>query len=223
MPAATAPSAYDRPLPSSLDDRPNPLRLRPPASLFVGWRSCPVILEECDVDWNDGPDLQRLQRAGPALGDDKGPRVDGFEEARRADVPAWESFLLREPTAAPESPNVDRPELVPRRHPLDLEQRFRVLDDTKCPTLIDSLFDKRRGLFRECIGSEFCVKRAALEEKRIDLADESSKEVRWVERAEVGDERVCRFCYVRCQVPKTPPIEKCTRPFLRVLQEDVLC
>ena len=71
VPAATAPSAYDRPLPSSLDDRPNPLRLRPPASLFVGWRSCPVILEECEVDWNGGTDVQRLQRAGPALGDDK--------------------------------------------------------------------------------------------------------------------------------------------------------
>ena len=113
MPAATAPAAYDRSLPSRFDDRPDHLRLRPPPSSLVGRRLGPVILDLCEVDRNSGPDVESLQCAVAALGDDQGPRVDCFEDARGADVPAWESILLREPAAAPESPNVDRPELVP--------------------------------------------------------------------------------------------------------------
>ena len=37
---------------------------------------------------------------------------------------------------------------------------------------------------------------AAPEEKRVDLANESREEVRWVERPEVGDERVRRLGHV---------------------------
>ena len=78
--------------------------------------------------------------------------------------------------AALEGPDVDEPELVPRRHSLDLEQRFRVLDDTKRSTLFDRLLEKRCGFVWERVGPKCCVKRAAPEEKRVDLANELSKD-----------------------------------------------
>ena len=154
---------------------------------------CPVILKECEVDQDSGPGIQRLKRTGAALGDDKGPRDDGFEEARRADVPSLEGLLEWEHAAALESPNVDGPELVLRRYLLDIERRFRVLDDTKRPTLFDRLFEKRRGFVWERVGSERCVERAATEGKYVDLANESREEVRFGKRTEVGDERVRRL------------------------------
>ena len=57
----------------------------------------------------------------------------------------------------------------------------------------DRLLEKRCGVVWERVGSKRCVESAAHEEKRVDLANESRKEVRWVERAEVGDERVRRL------------------------------
>ena len=82
----------------------------------------PIILEECEVDQDSGPGIQRLKRTGAALGDDKGPRDDGFEEARRADVPTWEGLLQWEHSATQESPNVDGQELVLRSPLFDLER-----------------------------------------------------------------------------------------------------
>ena len=58
--------------------------------------------------------------------------------------------------------------------------------------LFDRLLDKLRGFVLERIWSKRCVESAAPEERRVDLANESREEVRWVERSEVGDERVRR-------------------------------